>query len=330
MSWILIALAAAAGLFFSGFFSGAETGLYRINRVRLHLGVQRREPHALRLASVLDDETRALSVALVGTNLSNYLFTASIAYLFVETLGYGEMHAQLCTVAVATPIVFVFGEMVPKNLFQLHADMLLARCSHLLVLADRVLRFTGIVWALTGLADLFGRLAGIADDEARTLLPKRRVAGLLQEAITENVFGEEQSDLINRVCGISETPLHTVMVPRNRVTVVSAATSRKGLLRIERKTGHAQLPVYEDNRRRIVGTAKVDALLQDDGWQTIGERTNRAVTFRPHESVATAISHLQHTHASMAVVTDRGGQMLGIVTLKDLLGEVLGEIAAAV
>lgn len=330
MSWPLITGIAAVGLFLSAFFSGAETGLYRINRVRLHLGVQKREPHALRLASVLDDEPRALSVTLVGTNLSNYLFTACVAYLFAESLDYNELNSQLYTVAVATPIVFVFGEMVPKNLFQLHADTLLARGSRLLVLSDRIFRFTGIVWALTSLADLFGRLAGVADDNAVALLPKRRVAGLLQEAITQNILGEEQSDLINRVCGISETPVHTVMVPRNRVTVVASATSRKGLMRIERKTGHAQLPVYDTNRRRIVGTAKVDELLQDDQWNTIAERTKRVATLRPHDSVAAAISHLQQTHASLAIVTDRGGQMLGIVTLKDLLGEVLGEIAAGV
>lgn len=330
MSWPVIVLIATVGLFFSAFFSGAETGLYRINRVRLHLGVQKRDPQALRLASVLDDETRALSVTLVGTNVSNYLFTASVAYLFTEHFRYGEVHAQFYTVAVAAPIVFVFGEMVPKSLFQLHADRLLARGSHLLVVADRVLRFTGIVWALKRLADVFGRLTGVTGENAGALLPKRRVAALLQEAITENVLGEEQSDLINRVCGISETPLHAVMVPRNRVTVVSAATSRKGLMRIERKTGHAQLPVYESHRRRIVGIVKVDELFQDDQWETVGQRAKRPVMLGPHETVAFTISHLQRTRASMAVVVDRGGQMIGIVTLKGLLGEVLGELAAAV
>ena len=88
--------------------------------------------------------------------------------------------------AVAAPIVFVLGEMVPKNLFQLHADMLLARGSRLLVAADSVLRMTGIVWALKRLAEVFSRLAGVTDENAGALLPKRRVAALLQDAITEN------------------------------------------------------------------------------------------------------------------------------------------------
>lgn len=327
MTWIAVVLIAVIGLFLSGFFSGAETGLYRVNRVRLRLGVQKRDPTALRLAGVLDDEPRALSVTLVGTNLANYMTTSAVAYLFAECVHYGETQAQLLTVAVVTPVIFVFGEVVPKSLFQLHADTLLARGSRLLALSDRVLRLTGIVWALKRLASALGRLAGNDAYHIGAFGPKRRVAALLQEALAGNVMGEDQSDLINRVCKISETPLHTVMVPRNRVTVAATATSRKGLLRIERKTGHSQLPVFESNRRRIVGTVKVDELFQDEEWETLGERTQRAVTLRPHETVATAITCLQRARASMAIITDRGGQMIGIVTLKDLLGEVLGELA---
>ena len=263
----------------------------------------------------------------MGTNLANYLTTSAVAYLFADFFRYGETRAQLYTIAVVTPIIFVFGEIVPKTLFQRHADTLLAQGSRLLHISDRLLRLTGIVWALKRLAHTLGRLTGNAGEQIGAFGPKRRVAGLLQEALAGNDLGEEQSDLINRVCMISETSLHTVMVPYNQVKVVSAATSRKGLLRIERRTGHSQLPVYESNRRRITGTVKVDELLQDDDWQTLGERTKRAVALRAHETVAAAITYLQRSGASMAIITDRGGQMIGIVTLKDLLGEVLGELS---
>lgn len=330
MSWGVVGVVIFLGLFFSGFFSGAETGLYRVNRLRLHLGVQRRDPRARRLASVLDDETGALSVTLLGTNIANYVTTSAVAYLFAELLGFGEASSEIYTVAIVTPVIFVFGEMVPKNLFQLHADTLLARGSRLLALANRLFRLTGVVWGLKHLAATLNRLMGSDAQQVGALGPKRHVAGLLQEALVGNTLGRDQSDLINRVCRLSEIPLHAVMVPRNRVTAIAADTDRRGLLRVERKTGHAQLPVYDSSPHRMIGAVKVDELLQSSNWRTVGERLTPLPKMSPHETVAASLANLQLAGASMAIVTDPGGRMLGIVTLKDLLGEVLGELGVAV
>ncbi len=330
MSWAIVTIIVILGLFLSGFFSGAETGLYRADRVRLYLGVQQRDPRALRLASVLDDEAGALCVTLVGTNMANYVTTSTVAYTFAELLGYGETHCELYTVAMVTPVIFVFGEMIPKNLFQLHPDTLLAHGNRLLMIADRVFRTIGVVWVLKHLAAGLNRVTGNTTELVGAFGPKQRVAGLLQEAVAGSDIGEEQSDLIERVCRLSETPLSAVMIPRNRVSVLSTGTSRKAFLRLARKTPHARLPVYEANVRRIVGTAEVDRLLQDADWRHVGERIHRPVTMRPHETVAAAITHLQRSRASMAIVTDRGGQMLGVVTLRDLLGEVLGDLATGI
>ena len=350
MTWIIVGSVIVTGLFLSAFFSGTETGLYRVNRLRLHLGVKQRDPQALRLASVLDDEQGALSVTLVGTNMANYVTTSAVAFLFAELLSFGEANTELYTVAILTPIVFVFGEVVPKNLFRLHADTLLARGSRLLLVADRLLRITGVVPGLTRLAGAFNRLAGGPPQGGGALLPKRRVAMLLQEALTSRdlqaarsaaraeahgSMGEDQSDLIDRVCRLSETPLTAVMVPRNRVTVIAADTDRRGLMRIARRTGHACLPVYESDRRHIIGVAKVDELLSAAGgpeaeWRTVRDyapAVRSAMTLSPHETVAAAITQLQRAGRSMAIVTDRGGQMLGVVTLKDLLDEVVGGFA---
>lgn len=327
MSWVVVFTVMVIGLFLSGFFSGAETGLYRINRLRLHLGVRRRDPRALRLAAVLDDEQGALSVTLVGTNVANYVTTLAVTYLFADLVGLSDIQAQLYTVVALTPVVFVLGEMVPKTLFQLHADRLLARGSRLLAFADRLLRLTGIVWVLTRLAERINRLAGMNAKHPNALEPKRRVAMLLQDALAGDTYSSDRSALIDRVCGLSETPLHAVMVPRNRVRVIPARAGRRELLRLARRTGHARLPVYESSSRRIIGLANVDDLLQSQDWKTVADRLRPAPALGPHESVATAIAHLKQAGRSMAVVTDRGGQMLGVVTLKDLLGEVVGELA---
>ncbi|MGB2986928.1 MAG: CNNM domain-containing protein [Phycisphaerae bacterium] len=330
MNWIIVGAVIAVGLFLSAFFSGAETGLYRVNHLRLHLGVQRRDPKALRLSRVLGDEQGALSVTLIGTNVMNYVTTIAVAYLFADLLGFSEADTELYTVTFLTPIVFVFGEVVPKNLFRLHPDRLLARGSGLLALSNRLFRMTGAVAGLKLLAAVINRPAGGLSQRGAGFAPKRRIAMLLQEALAGNTLGEDQSDLIDRVCGLSETPLHAVMVPRNRVTAVAANADRRELVRVARRTGHARFPVYEPDRRHIIGLIKVDELLPSSNWQTVGERLRPATTMSPHETVATAITRLQRAGRGMAVVTDHGGQMLGVVTLKDLLSEVVGEVAAGV
>ncbi len=329
MIWFVLS-AALLGIFLSAFFSGAETGLYRINRLRLHLGVKKRDPQALRLSGVLDDEHGALTVTLIGTNVANYVTTSAVAYVFAEAWHFGEIDAELATVAMVTPILFVFGEVVPKSLFQLHPDTLLRRGSRLLVFFDRLLRASGLVWVLKGLAGSLNRLVSGDAELGGAPAPKRRVARLLHEALAGTVISEDQSDMIDRVCQLSETPLHAVMVPRNRVTIIRADTDRRGFIRVARRTGHAQLPVFESRPRHIAGLIKVDQLLQSEDWRTVSDHLQSPLNLSPHETVAAGIARLQRAGRSMAVITDHGGQMLGIVTLKDLLREVIGELAVGV
>ncbi|UCE59619.1 MAG: DUF21 domain-containing protein [Phycisphaerales bacterium] len=331
MTWTLIILVMLAGLALSAFFSGAETGIYCISRLRLHLAAQRSDVRALRLEGILKDEPGALSVTLLGTNLMNYITTVACAFMFEELLGLSQIDTELYTVAFLTPIVFVFGEVVPKNMFRLYPDALMMQGSWFLRLANGVLRITGAVWFFGNLAAAAGRLEGNRHSQSLgSLAPKHRVAILLQDALAGDHAGREQSELIDRVCQLSDTPVHQAMVPRNRVLAIAALADRRELTRIARKTPHARLPVHGSHHRHVIGLAVVDDLLQADDWAAVGDRLQPAMTVSPHDAVASVISEMQRDNREMAVVTDRGGQMLGVVTLKDLLGEVIGEMAFSV
>lgn len=232
MMWFMVIVLMMIGLLLSGFFSGSETGLYCVNRLRLELGVKKMDVRAQRLVRVLEDEAGALSVTLIGTNVMNYLTTTAAAFLFAELVGLGETDTELYTVIVLTPIVFVFGEVVPKNLFQLYADQLLPRWSWLLAMANWICRMTGCVWLLKKLTILVQRIIGIDETSDPVVTPKWRIAALLQEALADQSWGQHQSALIDRVCQLSETPLHVAMVPKNRVTIISAQSDNRELVRI--------------------------------------------------------------------------------------------------
>ena len=122
-----------------------------------------------------------------------------------------------------------------------------------------------------------------------------------------------------------ETPLHAIMVPRNRVQTIPADADRRTLVRITRRRGHARLPVYESNHRQIIGVVRVDELLRSEDWKTVSQRLQPVIRLRPHDTVASAMIRLQRAGHGLAVVTDPGGRLLGVVALKDLLAEVVGE-----
>lgn len=320
-----MSVAILLGLLGAAFFCGCETGLYCVNRLRVQLGVQERDPKLLRLSSLLENEQEALSVTLIGTNLMHYVITTAVAFLFAEVFYWSGSDTELYTVLLVTPVVFVFAEVVPKNLFQRHADRLMPRSSWLLTLADRVFRATGIVWLLTKLTGAATRFFGGATSLRTVTAPKRQMTMLLQEALVGHTHGEHQSDLIDRVVRLSETPVRAVMVPQQRVVGVAATADHSELVRFARQTGHARCPVYGKRKSEIIGVIKVDELLRSDDWRTVGERLGPVTTLRPQETVASAIAHMKQGGGEFGVVSDHTGQMVGVVTLRDLLEEVVGE-----
>ncbi len=325
MTWALVIAIGFLGLLSSGFFSGCETGLYCLNRLRVQLGVQQGDVRRLRLAKLLENEQQTLTSLLIGTNFSNYVVTTAVAFLFAELLQVGKTNTELYTVLLVTPAVFVFGEVVPKNVFRLHADGLMPRGSLLLSATDWVFRASGIVWLLTKLTGSANRLFGGTTSLRAITAPKRHMTMLLQEALVGQVHGEHQSDLIDRVVRLSETPVRAVMVPRQRVVGVPATADRRELTSFARQTGYARCPVYGKRKLQIVGVIKVDELLRSDSWRTVGERLGRVTTLRPQDTVASAIAHMKHGGVEFGVVCDQAGQMVGVVTLRDLLEEVVGE-----
>jgi len=328
MNWMIAIFLVLVGLSLSAFFSGTETGLYCVNRLRLKLGVQRRDPRAMRLEGFLHDEQSALSVTLLGTNLMNYITTAAATYVVARCFGVDDRKTELYTVVVLTPIVFVFAEMTPKNLFQRNPDGLMLRSSLLLAIANRCFRMTGAVWALTRMTSVATRIVGSDADRAMSLDPKRRVALMLREALVGDVVGDEQSQLVGRILNLSETPLHGVMMPRNRVITLGADAGRRQLIALARRTHHRHVPVHQRNPRHIIGTIKIDTLLASQDWDVVGDKLRPVTTLSPHDTVSAAITRMQHSGHPLGIVADRGGQMLGIVTMKDLLEEVVGELEA--
>jgi putative hemolysin len=288
--------------------------------------MQQGDRRALRLGRLIEDEQGTLAGTLAGTNVMHYLLTSAVAFTLTSLIGVDPANAEIYTVAILTPVIFVFAEVVPKNVFQRHADSLMPRFSWLLYVANRTFRAIGLVWLMKKLTALAARWTGAPEVEPLTGGPKRYIASLLQEALSERHQGEDQSELIERVVKLSDTPVRFVMVPQHRVVMISADADRERLVRLARSTEHARVLVYGGRRTQIIGLVKIDELLRDSGWRRVGERVVPVLQLRPFETVANAMARMQRIQKEMAIVTGFGGGLLGMVTLRDLLDEVVGEI----
>ncbi|MFH0982876.1 MAG: CNNM domain-containing protein [Planctomycetota bacterium] len=325
MLLLMIAVFVVA-VFFSAVFSGSETGLYCLSPIRLRVRAEQGDRRARRLQRVLRDSQTALSFTLLGTNLMNYLATASFALLMATQLGFSESEAEVYTTVIVTLIVLVFGEVVPKDLFRSHPDRLMLSASFILRVADTLL--FPVVWVLTRLTTrlivIFSAKAGMQVP----IEPRKEIARLLREEMMSSDHDEVHHEMVDRALSLAETPVHAVMTPRNRVVTIAAGAGRDKLLGVARARNHSLLPVYDRHPHRVVGLAEVHRLLDDDSWRTVGERMTPCLRLDPHEPVASALVRLQRERARMAVVVDQGGDLLGIVTLKDLLEELVGELTA--
>ena len=330
MSWVIVSLVVVLGLSFSAFFSGAETGLYCVSRFRLQLGVHQQDPSALRLARLLEDPTSAVSATLIGTNLMNYVTTSAVAFLFAEMLGFDEIGTEVYTVVLLTPIVFVLGEVVPKTLFQQHPYRLLRRGAAVLAVTSLAFRMTGLIGLVRALTSAIERRVGSATRVEREATPKRRMTALLREGLVGHVHEDDQSELIDRICRLSETTVQAVMVPKSRICSIAAGTNKQELLRVARRTTFSRLPVFDSDRSHIVGLVDVGRLLCTEDWGTGSDRQQPIDTVSALESVASATALLQRNGERIAVVTASAGILVGIVTLRDLTDEVVGGLAETV
>lgn len=323
---ILLLLGLLAALLLSGFCSGAETGIYCLNHVRLRVSAGRGDSRARRLERLMARPENLVITMLLGTNVADYLTTACTATLLLRA-AVSESRAEIYATAVATPLILVFGGMVPKDWFRREANPLLMRLSILVLASLRAAQATGLVWLLRNLTHGLVRLIDpqAAETEAE-LLPRARTLHLLREGAARGGLTTVQRDLMERVLRLSDKRCADVMVPRHRAAIAAATLPRDDFLRIARMAHFSRLPVHGGDSRRIVGIVNVYDVLTDAAARPIAEHARPPLTLPGHTRVSTALLRLQRDRQTMAIVVDGGGACLGLLTVKDLVEEIVGDL----
>lgn len=328
MTALALVVGAVVALALSAFFSGTETGVYCLNRVRLRVRADQNDAQARRLQSLLERPTDLVITTLLGTNVADYLATVCVTALLLRVTVSGSW-AEVYATAILTPLILVFGGVMPKDWFQRESDRLMYPLSLSLSWCWRAARWTGLVWVLGRLTrHLIRWIDPLRTSGEEDLLPRARIRRLLSEGAVSGGLSAFQRDTLERVMNISRVRLANVMVPRQRAAIAPIGISRDGLLRIARMAHFSRLPVYRDDPRRIVGIVNVYHVLTDDEEKPIEAYVQEATRLLATETVPAALLKLQQARQVMAIVTDSDGNCLGLFTMKDLVEEIVGELQA--
>jgi len=309
----------------SALFSGMETGAYRLNRVRLYVQSSQGRSAARSLERVVSKPSSLIGTLLIGNNLCNYAGTAGLSVI-LAAMDLPVWEAVLINTVLVTLILFVFGETLPKDLFAAHADRLMYPLAKLLIALRTLFMWTGLLPVVVALSALAIRLVGKAEGGALT--PRKRVAQMVDEGAGVGLISSEQTAIAQRALALYSRRILAECTPWAQVVTVRDDAGHDALRRLARRTPRSSLPVV-DARGRVVGVVDViDALLVNPNKPApVRAAMDKPVTLTGTTTVRQALSRLQQDHIGLAIVTQEGGRPAGVVTVKDLVEPITGEIA---
>ena len=314
LPWVLLAL---VGLVGSSLCSGMETGYYAHSRVRLALRVAYgpRQRSAARLERLTADPNTLLGTLLIGNNIFNYFGVLGLTAI-LELLGYSEAAIVLLNTALVTPVLLAFGEALPKELFRRFADTLLPRLEPLLRGMHLVFLFVGLIPLVRGATSVVQRVAKLTTEP--TLDRRGEMAAMLSESAA-------QQSMIERAFSMRQHRVGQEMVPWKRVVRVGTGWDRERLLTLLAQSPLSRFPVVDQRGMPIGVLNHLDVHLQPDA--SVVDLATPVPSIDPSLGVREALRELQNADATMAFV-ERAGKIVGIVTLKDLVEPLTGELAA--
>ena len=312
-----------AGMILSFLYSGLETGCYVVNKIRLDLRADSGNRPARRLLSIHHRPGRALIVLLVGNNIANYLASAGMVVILIQ---HGWLHADWYSVAILTPVIFIFCELLPKNLFHRYSEMLVYTFSGFMEVSRRIFSALGLVGLIRGGMWLVMKLAGRRLGPTETpLLHSRYVTGILAEGRAGGALTHTQSDIAERIVNISRVQMRDVMIRIEDAVLIEESSPIEYARELLRLHGHPRLGVYSGRPDNIVGVLNAYDVLLDDRTD-ISTCITPSLKLGENLGIIEALVQLQQRREVMGFVISSSGEYVGLVTIKDLVEEIVGEL----
>lgn len=305
-------------LLLEGFFSGAEIAVVSADQMKLRHQAGKGSRGAKLALEMLKKPEWILSTTLVGTNIMVVTNTTLATALMIRL--FGEQYSWLAIVFLA-PLIWIFGEVVPKSIFQHRADTITPRAIFVLRFASYL--FYPLLIVFTFFARMLNRFSG--DTDQSPFILREEIITMLQMS-TKGDIQHVEKDMIRRVLDFSETTAQNVMVPLIDVEGIDRGVSCGEAVRFAAEKSHVRLPVYEERVDRLIGVLNALELLGVAPDQPI-EPYIRQVRYVPGSmGVKKLLMDLRQDGDTVAVVVDEYGGAEGLVTIEDIMEEVVEEM----
>ena len=332
-------LVIAVLILLNAIFVAAEIALVTLRPTRVEQLVEERRRGARRVARLTANPGHFLAVIQVGITFIGFLASAFAALSLTVALGdaleviapvapYAGFLALLIVTALVSLFTIVFGELVPKTLALSHAERFALVLSGPVDLVGRLLG--PLVWFLTKVTNAVSRLLG-ADPSKRETLSTEELKLMVERGTEQGILEAEEEQMISAVIELGERRVHEVMVPRVDVVALPVDTTVDVVVDTIIRAGHSRVPLYEGTVDQIVGIVYAKDLLpylksSDQPRPTIRELMREPVFVPESRSVDDLLHEFQRSKVHMAVVIDEYGGTAGVVTIEDLIEEIVGEI----
>jgi len=317
MSLELVIVIIFISVLLQAFFAGAEIALISCDKVRMKALAEGGTKSAGMVLRAFDEVERFLSTSLVGINLSLIISTIVLTFYMQERIGSG---AELYTVLILSPIIVIFGQVVPKAVFQKKRNTIILWAIYPLWLASK------IFYPILIFVNIFTKkLLNLIGSTENTFITREELIDVI-EGDTSTPTIDYKERIIKRIFRFSETAVDEIMIPLIQVAALSEETKVDDAIKLIKETGHSRLPIYSERIDNITGMLHSFNLLTADPNEEVKRYSYPPFYVPESKLVDELLDEMKEGRAGMAVVVDEYGGAVGVITLEDILEEVVGEI----
>ena len=316
----LIILLILLGL--SAFFSSAETALTTVNKIRIRSLAEDGNKRAKTVLKITDDSGKMLSAILIGNNIVN-LSAASLTTSLVYSFG-GSMVAIAS--GILTVLILLFGEITPKTMATIHAEKMALIYAPIISIFMKVM--TPVIFIINGLSIGVLFLLRVDPNAKNDLMTETELRTIVDVSHEDGVIESDEREMIYNVFDLGDAKAKDVMVPRVHVTFADVNSTYEELLDIFREDKFTRLPIFEDTTDNVVGTINMKDLLLYDNTKEfhIRDILREAYFTYEYKSISELLVEMRQASFNIAIVLDEYGETAGLITLEDILEEIVGEI----
>lgn len=311
-------------LILSGFFSSAETALTCANKVRIRSLAENGDKRALRVQTILESYSKILSTILIGNNIVNIGASSLATALTIRV--FGSRFVGFCT-GLLTFLVLIFGEIVPKTWAGAHADQIALAYGGVIRLL--MLLFTPVIFVVDNIAQGIIRLFHLGANPGEGSITEDELRTYVDVSHEEGVIESEEREFIHNVFDFSDSTAQEIMIPRIDVAAISSHATYEEIFALFKKTMYTRIPVYEEeNPDNIIGFIHMkDFLLTKDTPRfKIGKLLRQVHYTYERKKTSDLFVELREKATSVVIVLDEYSSAVGMITMEDLLEEIVGEI----